>query len=104
MTYGGSEKETLKSMGMTAAFSDGADFTRISKKGDLKITDVFHKTFLRVDESGTEAAAATAGVVGTKSVELSKPFVADHPFVFYLHDTKTGRVLFMGRVTAPAAP
>lgn len=101
MSFGGSQKENLESLGMKAAFTDGADFTRMNKAGGLKLTNVFHKTFIKVDESGTEAAAATAGGVSVLSAELAKPFRADHPFLFLLEDTSSGRVLFIGRVIDP---
>ncbi len=103
LSYGGSMKTALEALGMVTAFSAGADFEKISKGGDLHVTDVFHKTFVHVDESGTEAAAATGIAIGTKAMILPKTFVADHPFLFYVHDTKTGRVLFIGRLVAPTA-
>jgi len=62
---------------------------------------------VRVDEKGTEAAAATAnaGLAGAAAVPMPKPieFRADHPFLFFLRDDETGLVLFMGRVTNPSA-
>jgi serpin B len=104
-SYGGSVTGALKSMGIQRAFSDSAEFDKISKNGKLSISDVFHKAYVKVDESGTEAAAATGVVMTSKAVAIvqSVPFIVDHPFLFYLHDTKTGRILFIGQVVNPAA-
>ncbi len=100
--------ETLKGMGMTEAFSMGADFSGMSKtkKKDLYITDVVHKAFVALDEQGTEAAAATAVMVGLKSAvrpSVPKEFKADHPFLFLIRHRETESILFMGRVTDPTA-
>lgn len=102
LSYGGSMKPALEALGMVTAFSGRADFEKISKGGDLHVTDVFHKTFVHVDEAGTEAVGATGVSIGTKAMIFPKTFVADHPFLFYVHDTKTGRVLFIGRLVAPS--
>jgi serpin B len=60
---------------------------------------VTHKGFVEVNEEGTEAAAATAVVLGDSA--FPPPFVADHPFLFLIRDTKRGTILFMGRVEKP---
>jgi serpin B len=62
-----------------------------------------HKAFIEVNEEGTEAAAATAVVVGTKSIRLELPeiFVADRPFIFLIRDLRTGSILFLGRMADP---
>lgn len=103
MSFGGSMKGTLESLGMRQAFSDSADLSKMAKGEKLSVSDVFHKTYVKVDESGTEAAAATGVVIGTRSIRLGDTLKVDHPFLFYLQDTKTGRVLFIGQVTSPAA-
>ncbi len=104
-------KETLKEMGMPVAFQNGrADFSGIANPPNpedrLYIGDVFHKAFVRVDEKGTEAAAATAVVMprsGAKmEPEKTVEFRADHPFLFFLRDVRSGMILFMGRVNDPA--
>ena len=100
--------QTLKGMGMSEAFSMGADFSGMSKtkKKDLYITDVVHKAFVALDEKGTEAAAATAVMVGLKSAvrpSAPKVFKADHPFLFLIRHRETQSILFMGRVTDPTA-
>jgi serpin B len=101
---------SLKGMGMTGAFdASTADFTGLtdSAAGErLKISGVFHKAFIAVDEEGTEAAAATAVVVAEESAALPPEkvydFKCDHPFVYLIRDNRTGAILFMGRVTDPS--
>lgn len=94
-------KKILIEMGMPDAFSLNADFTGLSPKNDLKITDVFHQAFVEVNEEGTEAAAATAMVVGVKAIGRDKFFMANHPFMFIILDRKTNTFLFMGKVYNP---
>lgn len=94
-------KSNLIGMGMPNPFSNNANFSNISPKDDLKIFDVYHKAFIEVNEQGTEAAAATAVVVGLKSVMLSYEFFANRPFIYYIKDTKSGLILFMGRLSNP---
>jgi serpin B len=97
----------LQALGIKQAFTTKADFSGLSKLAEsqpLAITGVFHKTFLAVDERGTEAAAATGVVVGVKSAAPSKPVVVavDHPFFFALRDRTSGRLLFTGHVVDPS--
>lgn len=96
--------DTLAGMGMSDAFdSDLADFSGMNGKTDLYIDQVFHKTFVAVDETGTEAAAASAVVVGVEGelmVEAVEMFV-DRPFLFFIRDLQTGTILFAGRVVNP---
>lgn len=96
--------DALRALGMADAFDSGrADFTGILADGGLFISDVLHEVFVAVNEAGTEAAAATAVIMGrgmpSRPVELS----FDRPFLFWLHDRATGAVLFMGRVLDPSA-
>jgi len=100
MTYKQNLVPMLDALGMPTAFSSDADFTGIAPDDGLAITGVFHQAFVKVDEAGTEAAAATAVVVGDTSAPM--PFYADHPFLFVLRDDLTGAVLFVGRVTDPS--
>lgn len=93
--------KTLKAMGMEIAFSSDADFSGIDGSRGLAITDVLHKAFVAVDEKGTEAAAATAVVVGETSVPVFEPLAVDRPFLFLIRDDETGAVLFIGRVLDP---
>jgi serine protease inhibitor len=91
--------ETLKSMGMPSAFGDTADFSGMDGTRQLYISTVLHKTFVQVDESGTEAAAATT-VTMVASIE-AQPFVVDHPFIFLIRDNGSGAILFLGRIVDP---
>jgi serpin B len=95
-------KKAFMSLGMEMPFSPSADFSGIGNI-DLVISDIIHKAFIKVDEKGTEAAAATAVVMGETSMETPPPqqFVADRPFIFFIRDTITGAILFMGRVLDP---
>jgi serpin B len=95
-------KSILKELGMTDAFDDAAaDFSGIDGKRDLVITDVLHKGFVGIDENGTEAAAATAVVIGPTSIPEQATMVVDRPFVFFIKDNATGAILFVGRVVDP---
>jgi serpin B len=81
---------------MRLAFSD-ADFTRMSPVGlNLIITQVLQKTFVDVDEEGTEAAAAT--VVGVGTTSLPPQFRADHPFLVVIRERLSGTILFIGKI------
>ncbi|MEM1031292.1 MAG: serpin family protein [Myxococcota bacterium] len=101
----------LRAMGMTRAFdASRADFSGIAEAtaGErLVISEVFHKAFVKLDEKGTEAAAATA--VGIKATSLPMEpvtpvdFTADRPFMFFLVDADTGAPMFFGRVLDPSA-
>jgi serpin B len=96
--------DALKNMGMADAFDRGAaDFSGMTGKRDLFISDVIHKAFVAVDEEGTEAAAATAVIMETTGAMMpDASFVADRPFIFIIRDTVNGQVLFIGRVLNPA--
>jgi serpin B len=90
-------------MGMPVAFSPSADFSGMNGNHELYITDVVHKAFVSVDEAGTEAAAATAVIVGVTSMPMEPVTVnIDRPFIFMIRDIETGSLLFMGRVLNPA--
>ena len=96
-------KEVLRALGMGVAFDPvAADFTGISDTDDLHITEVKHKTWVRVDEEGTEAAAVTSVEFGVTSAGPT-PFDlrVDRPFVFAIHDTHSGAVLFIGKMVEP---
>lgn len=97
-------KQALETLGMTAAFDrQVADFSGMA---DLEATDerlfvddVYHDTYIAVDETGTEAAAATGAVIGyTSAPQEQFEFVANRPFLFAIRDRPTGAVLFLGRV------
>jgi serpin B len=103
--------QTLRSMGMKSAFDvppGSANFDRMApRKPDdyLFISEVFHRTFLELDEKGTEAAAATAVVMAraTAMIEKAKPIEVrvDRPFLFAIQHRPSGACLFLGRVTDP---
>jgi len=94
-------KETLSNLGMPNSFSDSADFSGMTGKRDLFISQVIHQAYVKVDEEGTEAAAATAVIAETISPMPRNIFRADHPFVFIIQERQTGNILFMGKVVDP---
>jgi serine protease inhibitor len=96
--------DILAGMGMGIAFTDMADFTRINPEGNLLISYVKHKTFLEVDEEGTEAAAATIVGIWAVSYPESDPtkyMTVDHPFIFAIREKSTNAIVFIGRVSNP---
>lgn len=101
--------DKLKQMGMIDAFDENrADFTGIRRAGaggDLYIMDIIHKAFVEVKEEGTEAAAATAVIMATKSVAVwDEPvpiFRADRPFLYMIVHKPTNTVLFLGKFNNP---
>ena len=94
--------EPLKAMGMAIAFDPNrANFRGIAENERLFISQVLHKTFLRVDEKGTEAGAATAVEIQAERSGEPPTFRADHPFLILIRDKPTGAVLFLGRIAAP---
>jgi serpin B len=101
--------DTLAEMGMPDAFNPlNADFSGINGiRQDLYIFGVYHKAWAEVTEEGTEAAAATAVVLGDEAVAKPPPpppvFRADHPFIFLIRDTRSGSLLFAGRLADPRA-
>lgn len=96
----------LSRMGMPLAFSkDYADFSGMTGKPELYISDVIHQAFIHVDELGTEAAAATAVTTRcmmARPLDNIKVFNADHPFIFLIKDNATGSILFMGKIMNPS--
>jgi serine protease inhibitor len=89
--------EVLQSLGMVSAFG-GGDFTPMSP-ADPFLDTVVQKTYIRVDEAGTEAAAVTGGVMAESAGP--PPFRVDRPFAFTVSDRETGAVLFLGSVHDP---
>ena len=92
--------DILEKMGMPSAFQN-ADFSKMSAFPQLHISQVYHKTFMMVDEKGTEAAAATGVVISARSMQRSERFIADHPFLFLIRHQNTKEILFMGRMVSP---
>lgn len=100
--------DALSSLGMGIAFSGKADFSRMCdlSRGNVAIGDVLHKTFVEVNEEGTEAAAATAVVMRLTAVEQRPaPFImiVDRPFFLAIRDEKSGTVLFLGSIYDPSS-
>jgi serpin B len=99
-------KDRLAKLGMADAFDVKADFSAMDGARDLYISEIFHKAWGEVNEEGTEAAAATAGVIALTSARpsaLPAVFRADHPFIFLIRDTRSGSLLFLGRFSSPAS-
>ena len=95
-------EKVLPSMGMVDAFDERkADFSGMTGSADLHISQVIHKTFLEVNEEGSEAAAATAVVMQTRAILIARSFVADHPFMFVIRDNRADMVLFIGKLEKP---
>ncbi len=92
--------DVLQSLGMGVAFTGAADFTRMYAPGGIYIDEVKHKTFVDVNEEGTEAAAATS--VGMAVTSAPPRFVVDRPFVFVIRERYSGTILFMGKIIDPS--
>lgn len=92
----------LRALGLRLAFMDSADFSGVTEQERLAVSAVIHKTFLAIDEEGTEAAAVTAIDMRATAMPIQEPppieFKADHPFFIVLRHKPTGAKLFMGRV------
>lgn len=98
----GGKEGLLGKMGMPTAFTMAADLSGLTGRKELYITEVVHQAFVEVNEEGTEAAAATAVIVGIKMVQRKPVFRADHPFLFIIQERQSGTILFLGRVVNPA--
>jgi serpin B len=97
--------DALKALGMTSAFdSTTADFSNIRKEKDLFISRVLHKTYVKVDEEGTEAAGVTAVEFTRSSVSPGNNEVymkINRPFIFAIRENSSGAILFVGKVVNP---
>ncbi|XP_051954841.1 leukocyte elastase inhibitor-like [Xyrauchen texanus] len=94
--------EILVGMGMTSLFQGPmADLTGMSSQGGLFLSSVAHKAYVEVNEEGTEAAAATAGLVAFCMIR-EEHFMADHPFLFFIRHNPTNSILFLGRFSGPS--
>uniref|UniRef100_A0A8C2ZV28 Serpin B6 n=1 Tax=Cyclopterus lumpus TaxID=8103 RepID=A0A8C2ZV28_CYCLU len=96
-------KNVLVSMGMVDAFDVSmCDFSGIAPGNDLVLSKVVHKAFVEVNEEGTEAAAATAAIMMLRcAVPMTRPFIADHPFLFFIRHNQSMSILFAGRYCSP---
>ncbi|HLR38089.1 MAG TPA: serpin family protein [Chitinophagaceae bacterium] len=95
----------LSQMGMASAFSKSADFSNMYKGEDVQISEVKHKTYIKVDESGTEAAAVTSTGMTTTSAPMNPPSIpimdVNHPFIYLITEKDSGSILFLGIVNNP---
>jgi serpin B len=100
-SYGNLLNSALTDLGLGIAFSDQADFSLINPTTKLQISQVVHKAFVDVDESGTTAAAATSvGVIATIAGPQYNP-TFNHPFIFAIREMNSGLILFIGTMNNP---
>jgi len=92
-------KEPLSRMGLQHLFTNQADLSRLSEE-KIEISQVIHEAYIKVDEDGTEAAAATGIAAAGMSHTNEEPaqFIADHPFLYTIVHNPTGAVVFIGKV------
>ncbi|MQL87274.1 hypothetical protein Taro_019820 [Colocasia esculenta] len=104
ISFGFEASGVMKEMGLVLPFS-GGELTEMVDSAlgkQLYVSGIFHKSFVEVNEEGTEAAAASAAVVGLRSLPPPPTdFVADHPFIFLIREDLTGVILFIGHVINP---
>ncbi|XP_061743955.1 leukocyte elastase inhibitor [Nerophis ophidion] len=94
--------EPLAKLGMTNVFCTAkADLSGMNGEGRLSLSTVAHKAFVEVNEEGSEAAAATAGIASFCMLMREEHFNADHPFLFFIRHNKSKAVLFLGRFSSP---
>ncbi len=95
-------REALEKLGLQRTFTERAQLQGITEDESVALSGAFHQSFVKVDEEGTEAAAATAGVISITSAPPPPPrFAVDRPFLFALRHKDSGALLFLGRVTDP---
>jgi len=97
-------KEALKTLGMREAFSESADFSKISPHLELAIDKVLHQTHLTIDEQGLEAAASSAAIFIVKAERRPEHSIVmrfDHPFLIVIREKQSGTLLFIGRICNP---
>ena len=99
--YSKSLVDIFKELGMEKAFVEGGFYNIAEAPHDPFISDILHKTFIEVNEAGTEAAAVTAVEYGENA--MPSGFYATRPFVFVIRDDRTGSILFIGKVENPKA-
>ncbi|KAK8585057.1 hypothetical protein V6N13_138996 [Hibiscus sabdariffa] len=106
ISFGLEASAVLKGLGLELPFSGKGGLIEMvdsSEGQNLYVSNIFHKSFIEVNEEGTEAAAATSVVIKLRSLYIPNPidFVADHPFLFLIKEDVTGVVLFIGSVLNP---
>merc|ERR1711863_12096 len=90
----------MEQLGVQDLFARSADLYGISNEA-LSASEAVHQAFIEVNEEGTEAAAATAAVVGLRTAQRKREFFADRPFLFVVYDFAHGITLFAGKVVNP---
>lgn len=93
--------DVLSALGMSIAFTGQADFTRMYPPGNLFISRAKHKTFVKVDEEGTEAAAVTSVTITLTSASGGFTMRIDRPFILVIHEKRSGAILFIGKIVEP---
>ena len=98
--YGIKLNDILKELGIEDVFdADAADLSNISD-GNLSVSEVKHKAYIKVDEEGTEAAAVTSvGIVETSAPQILT-LMCDKPFAFFIYEKEQGNILFSGKIAA----
>lgn len=96
--------KTMKELGMVLPFSEVAELTEmVEPSSKLSVSNIFHKSYVEMNEEGTEAAAVTEGGGRFLSYCPPRDFVADHPFMFMIREDVSRAVLFIGNVVNPSA-
>ncbi|CAL8995844.1 unnamed protein product [Prunus brigantina] len=105
ISFGFEASNVLKGLGVVLPFSGGGLTEMVDSPvgQNLYVSSIFHKSFIEVNEEGTEAAAASAGVIKLRGLPITTDFVADHPFLFLIREELTGTVMFIGHVLNPLA-
>lgn len=94
-------KDIFKAFGVTEIFIKDANLTAMSDRKELFLSKVVHKSFIEVNEEGSEAAAASGMIAISRMAVLYPQVIVDHPFLFLIRNRKAGTILFMGRVMHP---
>lgn len=101
MDYSTNLNDSLINLGMPSAFTGNADFSEMVKNGGVCIDEVLHKSYIEVNEKGTEAAAATSVEMKEAASPIMKIMNVNQPFFFVIRDNESGIILFMGEVNSP---
>ncbi|XP_022962080.1 serpin-ZX-like [Cucurbita moschata] len=104
ISFGIEVSDVLKKLGLELPFAEGGLLGMVESPmaQRLRVSKIFHKAFIEVNEEGTEAAASSAVTVGTVSLPINRiDFIADHPFLYLIREDKSGTLLFIGQVLNP---
>lgn len=99
LEYESQLNKTLENLGMKTAFNKNANFSKLTEE-KVTVSEIKHKTFIKVDEKGTEAAAVTSIGLRTTSMPVDSPFqmIVNRPFFYVIQDNETGLILFIGNI------